>query len=301
MINYKHLHYFWVTARQGGIARASEQLHLTPQTISGQISLLEDSLGGKLFSKTGRNLELTEFGKMVLDYANEIFSLGGELEQAVRTMDDLLWSVTPKQGSEARNRLLATLPELLQRLQTGLDSVDLRDVWDPFFAQLIRIHVGALHNEAPRDSYVPPGAPKSDPDTPPRPSMQTMRSLAMVDASPDIEPQHPQTPPDAAAPADSPADRHLERAQSLDVGAWVEFEGQRGTKKTLRLSWVSEFRGVYLFTNRQGENSLTLATTSLADHLRKGTARVLCQDRLTDRAVANLLKQAPPIPVPAPS
>ncbi len=88
MINYKHLHYFWVAARQGGIARASEQLHLTPQTISGQISLLEDSLGGKLFSKTGRNLELTEFGKMVLDYANEIFSLGGELEEAVRNLPE---------------------------------------------------------------------------------------------------------------------------------------------------------------------------------------------------------------------
>jgi LysR family transcriptional activator of nhaA len=88
VINYKHLHYFWVTARQGGIARASEQLHLTPQTISGQISLLEDSLGGKLFSKAGRNLELTEFGKMVLDYANEIFLLGGELEDAVRNMPE---------------------------------------------------------------------------------------------------------------------------------------------------------------------------------------------------------------------
>ena len=88
MINYKHLHYFWETARQGGIARASKQLHLTPQTISGQISLLEDSLGGKLFSKAGRNLELTGFGKMVLDYANEIFSLGGELEDAVRNMPE---------------------------------------------------------------------------------------------------------------------------------------------------------------------------------------------------------------------
>jgi LysR family transcriptional regulator, transcriptional activator of nhaA len=84
MINYKHLHYFWVVARQGSIARASERLHLTPQTISGQISLLEENLGEALFKKAGRNLELTETGRLALGYADEIFSLGGELEDAVR-------------------------------------------------------------------------------------------------------------------------------------------------------------------------------------------------------------------------
>lgn len=84
MINYKHLHYFWIVAKQGSITRASEQLHLTPQTISGQLSLLEDSLGESLFNKVGRNLELTETGRLVLSYADEIFSLGGELEEAVR-------------------------------------------------------------------------------------------------------------------------------------------------------------------------------------------------------------------------
>ena len=86
MINYKHLHYFWVVAKQGGIARASERLHLTPQTISGQITLLEESLGENLFKKVGRNLELTETGRMVLSYADEIFSLGSELEDALHNL-----------------------------------------------------------------------------------------------------------------------------------------------------------------------------------------------------------------------
>lgn len=80
MINYKHLHYFWIVATEGGIARASERLHITPQTISGQLSLLEESLGVALFSRVGRNLELTETGRHVLNYADEIFSLGSELE-----------------------------------------------------------------------------------------------------------------------------------------------------------------------------------------------------------------------------
>lgn len=86
MINYKHLHYFWVVAKQGGIARAGEQLHLTPQTISGQINLLEDQLGEALFTKSGRNLVLTDTGRLVMNYADEIFALGQELEETVRNL-----------------------------------------------------------------------------------------------------------------------------------------------------------------------------------------------------------------------
>lgn len=83
-MNFKHLHYFWVTAHAGGIARAGEQLHLTPQTLSGQIKLLEDRLGRRLFRKKGRQLELTDDGRVALRFADEIFSLGGQLEAAMR-------------------------------------------------------------------------------------------------------------------------------------------------------------------------------------------------------------------------
>ena len=83
-MNFKHLHYFWVTAKAGGIMRAGEQLHTTPQTLSGQIKLLEDWLGHKLFRKSGRNLELTDDGRVALGYADQIFSLGAELEAVVR-------------------------------------------------------------------------------------------------------------------------------------------------------------------------------------------------------------------------
>lgn len=83
-MNFKHLHYFWVTAKAGGVMRAGEQLHTTPQTLSGQIHLLEEWLGRKLFQKRGRNLELTEDGRLALSYADQIFTLGNELETAVR-------------------------------------------------------------------------------------------------------------------------------------------------------------------------------------------------------------------------
>jgi LysR family transcriptional activator of nhaA len=83
-MNFKHLYYFWVTAKAGGIMRAGEQLHTTPQTLSGQIKLLEDWLGRKLFRKSGRQLELTEHGRLALGYADQIFNLGQDLETALR-------------------------------------------------------------------------------------------------------------------------------------------------------------------------------------------------------------------------
>ncbi len=83
-MNFRHLHYFWVTAKAGGVMRAGEQLHTTPQTLSGQIKLLEGWLGRKLFRKSGRQLELTDDGRVALRYADQIFNLGVELEAAVR-------------------------------------------------------------------------------------------------------------------------------------------------------------------------------------------------------------------------
>ena len=79
-LNLKHLRYFWVVASQGSITKASEILHLTPQTISGQLRVLEDSAGAKLFEKSGRNLTLTDTGRMVFSYADEMFRLAGELQ-----------------------------------------------------------------------------------------------------------------------------------------------------------------------------------------------------------------------------
>ncbi|NTV97454.1 MAG: LysR family transcriptional regulator, partial [Thiobacillus sp.] len=84
MLNYKQLHYFWNVAKAGGVTRAAERLHLTPQTLSGQIALLEDSLGEALFRRVGRRLELTEAGRLALSYAEDIFRTGGELEEVLR-------------------------------------------------------------------------------------------------------------------------------------------------------------------------------------------------------------------------
>lgn len=83
-LNFKHLRYFWMVAKTGSIARAAEQLHLTPQSISGQLSEFSSTLGVELFRRAGRNLELTDTGRRILSYAEDIFSTGDELLEIVR-------------------------------------------------------------------------------------------------------------------------------------------------------------------------------------------------------------------------
>ena len=73
-INLKHLYYFWKVATLGGVARAGEAIHVSPQTLSGQIKILEDRLGATLFKRSGRSLALTDAGRMALEYAEEIFA-----------------------------------------------------------------------------------------------------------------------------------------------------------------------------------------------------------------------------------
>ena len=79
ILNFKHLRYFWIVAKTGSIARAAEQLHLAPHSISGQLKEFEAVLGVELFRRVGRNLELTDAGRGILGYADDIFSIGDEL------------------------------------------------------------------------------------------------------------------------------------------------------------------------------------------------------------------------------
>jgi len=83
-LNYHHLLYFWTVVREGSIARACALLHLTQPTISGQLRALEKALGVKLFDRVGRRLVPTETGRVVYRYADEIFSLGRELQDTLK-------------------------------------------------------------------------------------------------------------------------------------------------------------------------------------------------------------------------
>jgi LysR family transcriptional activator of nhaA len=83
-LNYHHLLYFWTAARAGGVSAAAAELRLAQPTISGQIRALEESFGEKLFHRSGRRLALTETGRVVYRYADEIFGIGRELMDTLK-------------------------------------------------------------------------------------------------------------------------------------------------------------------------------------------------------------------------
>ncbi|HCU69475.1 MAG TPA: transcriptional activator NhaR [Desulfomicrobium sp.] len=104
MLNYKQLYYFWNVAMAGGIRRAAVRMHLTPQTLSGQIGELEKDLGISLFRRSGKRLEITEAGKLVLSRADEIFQIGKELS-------DILKNSPPEEALPFRVGLAEPVPK----------------------------------------------------------------------------------------------------------------------------------------------------------------------------------------------
>lgn len=214
---------------------------------------------------------------------SDVFVRQGEADpqwtQAIQRMDELIWSVEPKTHPSDRERFIGMLPHLIQGLRLGLARLGLEDAWSEFFSVLIQRHVAALRGE---------GATMGTVSTlPPLPRCSTAPATERAAA--------PSKPPSGRHGVPTTNDPHLKLVQALEPGAWIEFQTERGTRNTLRLSWVSEFKGVYLFTNRQGENAMTLAAASLAVHLRKGTARLLSQNPLTERAVARVMERIQPI------
>ncbi|MFO0588951.1 MAG: LysR family transcriptional regulator [Polyangiaceae bacterium] len=87
-LNYQHLYYFWVIAREGGVARAARQLRLSHSTLSAQLRQLEQFLGGDLFERSGRRLLPTPLGVQVSGYADDIFRTGNELIEVARGRSD---------------------------------------------------------------------------------------------------------------------------------------------------------------------------------------------------------------------
>ena len=104
-LNYHHLLYFWMVAKEGGISRAAAQLHLAQPTLSSQIKKLEKSLGVELFHRIGRSMELTDTGQTVYRYADEIFSLGRELTDTLKG-----------QPTAQRQKLIVGVPDVLPKL-----------------------------------------------------------------------------------------------------------------------------------------------------------------------------------------
>ncbi|SQH75587.1 DNA-binding transcriptional activator [Shewanella benthica] len=136
-LNYNHLYYFWMVHKKGSVAKAAEALCLTPQTVTGQIKVLETRFKGSLFKRAGRSLEPTELGELVFRYADKMFSLSYEMLDLLNYQRDerilfevgiadalskalasrVLLSVVPSDGSMHLACFEATHESLMTRLR----------------------------------------------------------------------------------------------------------------------------------------------------------------------------------------
>jgi len=154
-LNYHHLLYFWMVAREGGLAPAGKVLRLSQSALSGQIKRLEETLGQPLFERRGRKLEMTENGRVVYKYADEIFGLGREMLDTIRERPtSRALRLTVGISDVVPKLLVRTLLEPAFRHEGGLALTCKEDRFDRLLAELALDAVDVVIADAP----VPPDA-----------------------------------------------------------------------------------------------------------------------------------------------
>lgn len=149
-LNYHHLMYFWTVAREGGVARAAEKLHLSSPTISAQIHELEEMLGDKLFERRGRSLVLTEVGQLVYKYAEDIFTLGRELLDAVKLgPDSRPTKLTVGVSDAVPKYVAATLLEPALAMDPPCSVIVYEDKIDNLLAELATYRIDLILSDIP--------------------------------------------------------------------------------------------------------------------------------------------------------
>lgn len=181
-----------------------------------------------------------------------------EWRHAVKTMDDLVWSLSVRTARVDRARLVNVLPVLVKDLGEGLDRLGTPyDARSTFFASLAKYHIklvtlsGPTHDDA---------RPQPDSGNTPTPSRQIPGDI----------PSNP-----GPAHGDALPDRPDAVLDRLETGTWIEFDEADGTHTELKVAWISAAGKLYLLINRQGKRALSLNATELAEHLRSGNARVM--------------------------
>ncbi|HET6757339.1 MAG TPA: DUF1631 domain-containing protein [Burkholderiales bacterium] len=176
-------------------------------------------------------------------------------KEGLAAMDDLIWSVGAKQTADDRKRLVELLPHLLQRLKQGMERAAISpDAREHFFAELVNLHAGAV-----------------------RAGLETAVAPVFENTASQVAEQLPIDL--GSGDSDLPMQR----------GMWVEFAYEDGSHGRAKLAWISPLRRNYLFTNRQGLKPLAISAHDLADRFRNGSAQIIHEAPLIDRAVTNVL------------
>jgi hypothetical protein len=241
--------------------------------------------------------------------------------KAITTMDDLIWSVTPKNTSQDRKKLLVILPKLLKWLDQGLQYLGIpHKERDPFFTELVKYHTEAVRPGLDDEEFarhfdialsrgeeIAPIADEGEdfekvvsatteaPASKPDPALtQEIAQTFEAEMEPeeivigDVTWAHGEIEPEAGAPGTTDYDL---MARSLKRGTWIEMDQDNGESLHAKLAWVSPLRGVYLFTDRLGQKAISINASGLAAKFREGRVRIIDNVPLMDRAVSGLINR----------
>lgn len=245
-----------------------------------------------------------------------------EWQQAVATMEDLIWSVIPKTGVDDRKKLIGMLPKLLKHLDEGMRMLGLADeTRDQFFAGLVRCHAVAVKAATqgqldPADSaalgMTVTGEPVEEPAwNATEPVSLDFEAVNLPAEAQAMEPD-PALVQEISADLNEPEDveeitisdvswlaggdwhekdEYKDLVKGLKRGTWIEFQQEDGTTMRAKLAWTSPLKGIYLFTNRLGQRAMSIQADGLTAKFRDGQVKIIENVPLMDRAVNSLLEK----------
>jgi hypothetical protein len=231
--------------------------------------------------------------------------------EALETMDELIWSVVTKEVPDDRKKLVGLLPSLLKRLQLGMTSIEVpSNERDQFFAKLIRCHADAvksglqteeeeawqdaeIENPAEETEVVAEASADFEEITPsleaPAPDMALIQQISAEPVSADLDLEEIPISDVPWQANELQKDDAGVAVSRLKRGTWIEFTHSDGTTSRSKLAWVSPLRGLYLFTNRVGSRALSITPSRLTEKFRNGQAQIINDEALIDRAVSDMM------------
>ena len=194
------------------------------------------------------------------------------LENALRTMDDLIWSLKPKNSAEERKELVSKLPAMLSLLNAWLNAIK----WDEperviFFSKLAERHAAIAR--APLEFS-------------PRRQLEIAVNIAQRASERRLN-RHVQDQ------IEQPVDEWARVIETMERGIWVDFTRQNGVTTRFKLAWVSPKRTRYIFTNRQGHDAFSVSSEELITQFREGNAIQIVAESVVDRALVEALRDPP--------
>jgi hypothetical protein len=185
---------------------------------------------------------------------------GSAWREALATLEDLVWSVMPKQDADARQKMVQRLPGLLRGVKAGMQVAGIDEAEQKgFFSDLVQFHAAALKAGMAQGASAPPAAA----------AKAAGRSSVM-------------------GAIDEPTPGSLE-LDLLSRGNWIELRDESGDIRRVRLTWISPARTMYLFANRQGQRALALTRSELTRRFASGEAATAIDEPLLDRVVDDAL------------